>query len=377
MIYLDNAATSFPKPSCMTDAMITCLSEYCGNPGRSGHNMSIKTAEKIFDTRQTLADFFHAENPLQFVFCSNTTEALSLAIKGTLQAGDHVITTCMEHNSVLRPLFSNEEIETTIVWSDDCGRISPDQIRVEIKDNTKMIICTHSSNVTGTILPIKEIGQLAYEHNLLFLVDAAQSAGALPIDLKELPVDMMAFAGHKSLLGPQGTGFLYVREGLDLIPLKDGGTGTESKNTKQPHSFPEGYEAGTVNSPGIVGLGESVKYVQSIGVNAIRQWEEYITDILYSELRNMKHITLYGPENAEEKTAIITLNVKGMECEEVAFILNKDHQIAARSGFHCAPYAHKVIGTYSTGAVRLSPGAFTTQDEISKTIDAFNRIGNK
>lgn len=374
MIYLDNAATSFPKPQCMIQEMFDCLKNYCGNPGRSGHAMSMKTAEKIYGTRQALAELFHFEDPSKILFTSNTTEALNLAIKGILLPGDHVITTTMEHNSVLRPLLSQKNISVTIVSADEQGRVRPEEIQREIRENTKLIICTHSSNVVGTILPIREIGKIARDHSVYFLVDAAQSAGALPIDFRDLSVDMMAFAGHKSLLGPQGTGFLYVNRTIDLTPLKDGGTGTQSKNTTQPHDYPEGYEAGTVNAPGIIGLGASIRFLNQVGVETIHKREAELTHFLYSELKNMNQVIVYGCDSPWEKTGVVSFNLLNRESEEVAALLNRHFHIACRAGFHCAPYAHETIGSGNGGTVRLSLGCFTKPKEIKYAINSIYQI---
>lgn len=376
MIYLDNAATSFPKPPCVAQEMMDCINHYCGNPGRSGHRLSMKTAEKIYATRETLMDFFHFSNPEKIIFTLNTTEALNLAIKGLLCPGDHVITTSMEHNSVLRPLFSQEKITVSIVQADMQGHIHPAAIEKEIRPNTKLIVCTHSSNVTGTILPIKEIGQIARAHKIFFLVDAAQSAGTLPIDFHNLPVDLMAFAGHKSLLGPQGTGFLYINGNIPLIPIKDGGTGTESKSLIQPRDYPEGFEAGTVNSPGIIGLGAGVRFLQTIGISAIRQKETELTHILYSELKNIKNVIVYGSDQPWEKTSIVSFNLKDQESEKVAAILNRNFGIACRAGFHCSPLAHKTIGSKKTGTVRLSPGYFTTIKDINLVVYRIHQLAS-
>lgn len=376
MIYLDNAATSFPKPPCMIKEMFDCLQNYCGNPGRSGHKMSMKTAEKIYETRQALTELFHFQDPEKIIFTSNTTEALNLAIKGILQPGDHVITTAMEHNSVLRPLLSRKDIAVSIVSTDSQGRVLPSDIERKIQENTKLIVCTHSSNVTGTILPIDEIGKIARKHHIYFLVDAAQSAGILPIDFRNLPVDLMAFAGHKSLLGPQGTGFLYVNGSFDLIPLKDGGTGTESRKTVQPHDYPEGYEAGTINSPGIIGLGASVRFLTSIGIASVRQKEAELTHLLYNELKTMKNVIVYGCDSPWEKTGVVSFNIVNRESEHVADLLNRHFGIACRAGFHCAPLAHESIGSGKSGTVRLSLGYFIELKEIKYTINCIHRIAS-
>jgi cysteine desulfurase family protein len=376
MIYLDNGATSFPKMPGMIECMANCMKTYCGNPGRSGHNMSMKTGEEIYKTRKNLAKLFNIANPGRIVFTSNTTTALNQGIRGFLKEGDHVITTSMEHNSVLRPLKELEKkgVEHTIISCDKFGFVNIRDIKAAIKENTKLIVCTHASNVTGTIMPIKEIGQLAHRNGLLFLVDAAQSAGALPINVSEMNIDLLAMPGHKGLLGPMGTGLLYVGEELQLNPIFQGGTGTVSKDRRQPIDLPEGLESGTANAPGIIGLGYSVEKLLQIGVIAIRNHEEDLTALLDEGLRGMKRITVYGPEDCTKKAGIVTFNMKGKSCEQVADQLSDLYGIAARGGFHCAGLAHKSIGTWETGAVRLSVGPFNTKKEIKTAIEAVFRI---
>jgi len=376
MIYLDNSATSFPKPKGMLRAMYECMSEYCGNPGRSGHSMSMKTSEAIYRTRKELGKLFHIGDCSRIIFTSNTTEALNLGLKGILKQGDHVLTTAMEHNSVLRPLKALEAsgVETTIVRCSGDGTLNMDLLIKEIRDNTRLIVCTHASNVTGTIMPVREIGNLAKQRNILFMVDAAQSAGCLPIDVNAMNIDLLALPGHKGLLGPMGTGMLYVRENINLKPLKEGGTGTRSRDLDQPSEFPEGFEAGTVNAPGIVGLGYSSNYVARLGVENIAAYEEELVRELDEALRNMNGITVYGPWNCKKKTGIVTFNVKNLGCEEVCDILDSRYGIASRGGFHCAALAHKTIGTYETGAVRMSVGPFNTKREINMAIEAVYQL---
>lgn len=379
MIYLDNGATSFPKPKGMILTMEECMAKYCGNPGRSGHAMSIKTAEEVYKTRKAIGNLFHIDDFSRIVFTINTTEALNLAIKGVLKSGDHAITTAMEHNSVLRPLKALEGsgISFTILKCNKDGSLNLENLKKCIRDNTKLIVCTHASNVTGTIMPIKEIGEIAKEKGILFLVDGAQSAGAVPIDVIDMNIDMLAIPGHKGLLGPLGTGMLYVRNGIDLVPLKEGGTGTASKDILQPTDFPEGFESGTVNAPGIIGLGYSVRFVSRIGVEKIRKYEECLIKKLDEGLRNMNGITLYGPEKCENKTGIVTLNIDDVSCEEVCDILNKRYGIACRGGYHCAGLAHKTIGTWDTGAVRISVGPYNTKRDIESAIKAIYQISKK
>ncbi len=282
----------------------------------------------------------------------------------------------MEHNSVLRPLkmLESKGVEHTIVKCDRTGSINLRDIKAAIKENTCMIICTHASNVTGTIMPIREIGELAHRNNLLFMVDGAQSDGCIPINVVEMNIDLLALPGHKGLLGPMGTGFLYVRDGLELEPLLLGGTGTSSKDRIQPKEMPEGYEAGTVNAPGIVGLGCSVEMLLGNGIKSIHEHEEVLTRMLDESLRNMKNVTVYGVEDCAKKAGIVTFNIRGKSCEQVADELSEIYGIAGRAGFHCAGLAHKTIGTWETGALRLSVGPFNTKSQIKTAIEAVNRI---
>ncbi|MDD2190893.1 MAG: aminotransferase class V-fold PLP-dependent enzyme [Eubacteriales bacterium] len=376
MIYLDNAATSFPKPKGMLRVMNECIQKYCGNPGRSGHGMSIKTGEEIYKARKEVGKLFGIDDCSRIIFTANTTESLNLGIKGVLNRGDHAITTSMEHNSVLRPLKTLEAsgVETTIVKCRGDGTLNLEKLKNEIKNNTKIIVCTHASNVTGTIMPIKELGQLAKKENLIFMVDAAQSAGCLPINVKDMNIDLLAVPGHKGLLGPMGTGMLFVKEGVNLRPLKEGGTGTKSKELIHPWDYPEGYEAGTVNAPGIIGLGYSIKYIAGIGIENIMSYEEELIRILDESLRNMKRITVYGPTDCREKTGIVTFNYSGAGCEEICDMLYTEYGIASRGGFHCAGQAHKTIGTHDIGAVRLSVGPSNTKKDIYETIEAIYKL---
>lgn len=376
MIYLDNGATSFTKPSCMLAAMKECIREYCGNPGRSGHPFSIKTGQGIYETRKELAGLFNIEDSSQIIFTENATGAINQGIKGVLSYGDHVITTSMEHNSVLRPLKMLERagVETTIVRCGDLGQLDPDEIKRKIKANTKLIVCTHASNVTGTIMPVSEIGKTARSKGILFMVDASQTAGSRRIDTEEMCIDLLAAPGHKGLLGPQGTGFLYVRKGIGLRTLKEGGTGTESRSRLQPVQFPEGYESGTQNSPGIIGLGASVRWIKSTGVDNIQRHEEELISILDEKLRNMKRVIVYGPIDSKKRNGILAFNIDKAGCEEVAEKLSREYGIYTRAGFHCAGLAHKTIGTWETGAVRLSVGPFNTKKEMYAVVNAIYKL---
>ncbi len=374
MIYLDNGATSFPKPRGMIEAIDACMLSYCGNPGRSGHDLSRKTGEEVYRTRKTLADLFGIKEPERIIFTSNTSEALNLAIHGTLTKGDHVITTAMEHNSVLRPVYALAEADVahTIIPCRQDGSLEIEQMEKAIRPNTKLIVCTQASNVTGTIMPVKELAALCRRRNILFLVDGAQGAGHLKTDVGG--IDMLAVPGHKGLLGPLGTGMLYVREGVEIRQMLQGGTGTASREILQPRELPEGYEVGTINAPGIIGLGYSAAYIQKIGIEAIRNHQQELTAILDEGLRNMKNVTVYGPSDCRKKVGIVTFNIKGHDCEEIASLLNDDYGIAVRGGYHCAGLAHKTIGTWDTGAVRMSTGIYNSRRQMKIVVDAVHAI---
>lgn len=375
MIYLDNAATSFPKPRQTVRAMEECMVRYCGNPGRSGHDMSMRTGKEVYEARKAAAEFLGAADPSTIVFTYNATDSLNMAIKGTLKPGDHVITTSMEHNSVLRPLKALEQsgVGTTVVYGDAQGRVTSQAIESAIRPETAMIICTHASNVTGTILPVEQIGSVAQKHKLTYLIDASQSAGALEVNAEQLQADMIAMPGHKGLLGPLGTGILYIRQGMMIDTLKEGGTGTNSRDLRQPIEAPERYESGTINAPSIIGLGTSIRHVSTVGCKTIRSHEMMLIRRLEEKLRNMDQVIIYGPECVEEKMGITAFNIVGMDCEEVGEQLNR-YGIAVRAGFHCAGLAHKTIGTADVGCVRISVGPYNTPREMDVAAEAIRRI---
>lgn len=376
MIYLDHGATSFPKPKGVIEEMECCMRTYCGNPGRSGHKMSMMMGEKIYETRKQVADFLGIKDPSRLLFTKNTTEALNLAFFGYLQEGDHVVTTAMEHNSVLRPLqmLESRGISHTIVEADELGQITVDVLEAAILENTRLIAVTGASNVTGTLLPLREIGLMAKRHDIPLLADGAQCVGKVPLQVEELGVSLLAFPGHKGLQGPPGTGGLYVAPGLTPAPLLYGGTGTLSRSRRQPSDFPEGYEAGTANGPAIVGLGKGVEAVSRIGVDTIAFYERELISLLESYLYDMDFVTCYGPV-PEKKTGICLFNIRDMSSEEVTERLSREYGIAVRGGYHCAPLAHRTIGTFDGGAVRLSVGPFNTRKEIRTVAEAVYRIG--
>ena len=376
MIYLDNAATSYPKPRGMVAAMEECILKYCGNPGRSGHSMSMKTGEEVYHARRKIASLFGIKQPERLVFTQNTTEALNMGLKGVLQSGDHVITTTMEHNSVLRPLKALETrgVSQSVIRADREGFIKASEIEKAIRKDTKLIAITAASNVTGTRMPLEEIGELARRRGIMFLVDGAQGAGSMAIDVERMHIDMLAFPGHKGLLGPQGTGALYVSPEIRLRHIMEGGTGTDSKSRFQPCEFPEGYEAGTINAPAIIGLGYSAEFVEKIGPEVIGKYEEELIGWLDERLDEMDFVKRYGPD-ACRKTGISLINIRGVGAEEVTSVLSSKYGIAVRGGYHCAGLAHKTIGTWDEGAVRISAGPFNTRKDMEKLVDAIKEIG--
>ena len=376
MIYLDNAATSYPKPRGMVAAMEECILKYCGNPGRSGHSMSMKTGEEVYHARRRIASLFGIKQPERLVFTQNTTEALNMGLKGVLQSGDHVITTTMEHNSVLRPLKALEKrgVSQSVIRADREGFIKASEIEKAIRKDTKLIAITAASNVTGTRMPLEEIGELARRRGIMFLVDGAQGAGSMAIDVERMHIDMLAFPGHKGLLGPQGTGALYVSPEIRLRHIMEGGTGTDSKSRFQPCEFPEGYEAGTINAPAIIGLGYSAEFVEKIGPEVIGKYEEELIGWLDERLDEMDFVKRYGPD-ACRKTGISLINIRGVGAEEVTSVLSSKYGIAVRGGYHCAGLAHKTIGTWDEGAVRISAGPFNTRKDMEKLVDAIKEIG--
>jgi len=377
MIYLDNAATSFPKPETVYKAMENCISTYCANPGRGSHAMSIKSALAINETREKIASLIKVRDSLNICFTKNATEALNVAIVGSLKEGDHVITTCMEHNSVLRPLKTMERynrIKLTIVNADSLGRIDPFVIKRHINKRTRMIACTLSSNVNGIIMPVKEISRVAENSGVLFLLDASQGLGSVEVDLEKMYVSMLAFPGHKGLMGPQGTGGIYVSPDVKLKPIMSGGTGSRSEYLYQPEQLPDRFESGTLNTPGIVGLGAGVDFITKTGVKEIKRKKDELIKRLLDGLKQNKSIKIYSPENVNENSGIVAFNVNDTDSSEICAQLDKRYSIECRSGLHCAPLAHKHFNTSKIGMVRLSVGYFNTLYEIDNTISAINRI---
>lgn len=377
MIYLDNAATSWPKPEAVYRAIDEYMRHIGANPGRSGHQLSIQAGRIVYETRESLATLFGIGDPTSVILTSNATEALNLVISGLLKQGDQVITSSMEHNSMMRPLRAAERkgVEVTVVGCTPEGILHPADIERAIGSNTRLVALNHASNVVGTLLPIAEVGQIARKRNVLFLVDVAQTAGCQPIDVETLNIDLMAFSGHKGLFGPQGTGGLYIRKGIEssIEPLKHGGTGSRSEYEYQPDFLPDKYESGTPNTVGIGGLGAGVSFVLEHGVG-IRRKEEKLTKALLDGLRSVAGVTIYGHGDPSGRAAVISFNISGLTPSEVAIHLEEEHGILCRPGLHCAPTTHKTLGTFPQGTVRLSPGYFTSDEDIEKTVEAVSRI---
>lgn len=377
MIYFDNAATTWPKPKEVFRVMKRCMQEAGANPGRSGHQMAIKAARIIYNTREILANLFGIKDSKNIIFTLNATDALNLGIKGLLREGDHVITTSMEHNSVIRPLIylsQSNYISVTIVNCNNQGELNTDDIKKAIKKNTKLIVTTHASNVTGNLVPIGKIGKIAKENNITFMVDAAQTAGACEILVEKLNIDLLAFTGHKSLLGPQGTGGLYIREGLEIEPSRRGGTGSNSESECQPNFLPDKFESGTPNTVGLAGLGAGVEFIQKKGIKNIFEYKKDLTNYLIDKFQEIDEISLYGLLSKDMQVPVISFNINGIEPSEASYILDQAFNIMSRPGLHCAPYAHKTIKTFPSGTIRFSLGYFNTKEEVDTSIQALKHI---
>jgi len=379
MIYLDNAATSWPKPPQVKDAMNKFMEEVGANPGRSGHFLSIEAARIVFETREALSVLFHVKDSSRIVFTMNATESINLALKGILKPRDHVITSSMEHNSVMRPLRELERngVELSIIPCSKEGMLDSLEMKKKIKANTKMVVLNHASNVTGTLLPVEEIAFITRRHDLLLLVDAAQTAGAYPIDLERDGIDLLAFTGHKSLFGPQGTGGLVIGERInekEMIPLKQGGTGSRSEFEEQPDFLPDRFESGTPNGVGIAGLLAGVQFVMEKGVEQIRQNESTLIEKLIEGLREIPQLKLYGPKSKKDRIATLSFNLATPSPSDVALRLEKKFGILCRPGLHCAPAAHRTIGTFPEGTVRFGLSVFNTEADIETAVEAISQI---
>ena len=377
MIYLDNAATSFPKPESVYQAMDRFARQSLANPGRAGHKMALAAEHALDDARHRLNQFFHGEAPEQFVFTLNCTDALNMAIKGVLREGDHVITTNLEHNSISRPLRALElagVITMTRVPADGGGTVDPDAVRQALTPKTRLVAVTHASNVLGTVQPVAEFGRIAKEREALLLVDAAQTAGVIPIDIQAMGIDLLAFPGHKSLMGPTGTGALYARPGLNLTAWREGGTGGDSSSETQPKLWPYYLEGGTPNVLGVAGLAEGVKFVVERGLETIHRHEVELVDRLWRRLEQLPGFRVFGHRDHARRVGTVSFRCEALPAAELGGILDQAFDIAIRPGLHCAPYIHRSIGTFPEGAARVSPGAFSTADEIDRLGDALAEI---
>jgi len=382
MIYLDNAATSWPKPPQVKEAMNRFMEDVGANPGRSGYFRSIDAARIVFETREALSVLFRVRDSSRIVFTLNATESINLALKGLLKPGDHIITSGMEHNSVMRPLryLEKKGIELTIAPCLDDGTLHPEEVERRIQPRTKMVVLNQASNVTGTLLPIEEVGSIVRKYNLFFLVDAAQTAGAYPIDIEKGGIDLLVFTGHKSLYGPQGTGGLVIGERIEekeMIPLKQGGTGSRSEFEEQPDFLPDCFESGTPNGVGLAGLLAGVQFVLGRGVEKIRQKEMALANELIMGLRNIPRVKLYGPELLEDRIATVSFTFTHLTPSEGALRLEKEFNILCRPGLHCAPAAHHTLGTFPQGTIRFGLSAFNTEAEIETVIQAVSLISKQ
>ena len=378
MIYLDNAATTLRKPQCVIDAVVAAMGSM-GNAGRGAHGSSLSSARVIYDTRCKLAALFGCSLPENVIFTSNSTEALNIALSGIFAPGDHVISTDLEHNSVLRPLYRLERegvIELDFVPADTHGR--PDYAAFErlLKPNTRAVVCTHASNLTGNMIDIARVGRIAHDHGALLVVDASQTAGAVPIHMEAMGIDILCFTGHKGLMAPQGTGGLCIREGVQIRPFKVGGSGVHSYDREQPADYPTRLEAGTLNGHGIAGLSAALDYLKEVGVETIRDHEMALMTRFYEAVRNIDGVTVYG-DFETERTAVVTLNIRDYDSSAVSDELAEYYDIATRPGAHCAPRMHHALGTEEQGAVRFSFAWFNTTEEVDAAIAAVKELAEE
>jgi len=380
MIYLDNAATSWPKPPEVIKAMADVLGHAGGNPGRSGHALSIKAARVMYDTREDIARFFNSGNPQRVIFTTNATHAINIVLRGLLKPGDRVVVTSMEHNAVMRPLryLQKRGVEVYVVACHESGLINVADIEKTLNTKTRLVVVNHASNVAGTILPIADIAPVAHRAGALLMADTAQTAGILPLDMAGTGIDLLAFTGHKGLLGPPGIGGLVIGDRIDtgqIEPLILGGTGSQSEKEIQPEYLPDKFESGTPNIVGIAGLQAGLKWISKRGIEAIRSHEKEITGILIDNLRDIAGIRLYGTLDPALSTAILSITMDNKTVSEVGLTLDEEFGIMSRVGLHCAPAAHRTIGSFPEGTIRLAPGVFTSKEDIYRVIQAIKEAG--
>ena len=379
MIYLDNAATSWPKPPEVLKAMTDVLERAGGNPGRSGHRLSIAAARAIYDARESIAAFFGISEPLRVIFTNNATHAINIALRGILKSSDQVVTSSMEHNAVMRPLryLEKQGIRLGVVPCSADGSLNTSDLSKAVNTGTRLVVITHASSVVGTILPVAEITSIAHQAGAMVLVDAAQTAGALPINMLEMGIDLLAFTGHKELLGPPGIGGLVIADKIDVSqiePLICGGTGSRSESEEQPNDLPDKFESGTANLVGIAGLGAGLKWIQEQGIDEIRNYMERLFQTLINGLTVLPKVKVYGTLDPERSVAIVSFKIEGMQVSEIGLRLDEEYGLLSRVGLHCAPAAHKTIGSFPEGTVRLAPGVFTTMNDTKEAIQAIKRV---
>lgn len=381
MIYLDNAATSFHKPECVAEAVLDAM-HLAGNSGRGNSGEAMEASRLIFDTRCKIGEMFETPGPECVAFTSNDTEALNTALYGCLhpeRENTHAICTEMDHNSVLRPLYVLEKrgMKLTILPADRKGRISLEDLEAAIRPETKVIVCTHASNLTGNRNDIRAIGEIAKKYGVLFIVDAAQTAGVFPISMKKDHIDILCFSGHKGLMGPQGTGAICVRPGIRVSPLKVGGSGILTYQKEHPSDMPEALEAGTLNSHGIAGLRAALDWIQKTGIDQIRKREQMLMWRFYNQVKEVKGVTVYGDFFQEDRSPVVALNIEGAGSSEISMLLSEEYGISTRGGGHCAPLMHKALGTEKTGAVRFSFSYFNTEEETDTAAGAIKELAEE
>lgn len=378
-IYLDNAATSFPKPESVYAEQDYISRNYGANPGRGSYNIARIAAQTMAVTRETIASFFNIPSSSRIAFTFNATQGINTALSGILDPGHRVITTSMEHNAVVRPLhhLQSQGIQVCVVTADTQGLVTFEAVRKACMDKpTKLVVITHCSNVTGAVQPVAEIGRFCHDHGIVFMLDAAQSAGVLPIDVDAMHIDILVAPGHKGLLGPQGTGFIYVRDGLDMKPLIRGGTGNLSSQPQQPAAMPELLESGTLNTAAIAGLKAGIEYILQRGIDNIRAHEQCLLRQLWDGLGEITGVRRYGPEPGLRHSGLISFTLENQTPAETGFYLDQNFDIGVRTGLHCAPDAHKTIGTFPGGTVRVSPGCFNTAQHIHLFVQAIKSIAS-
>ena len=382
-IYFDNAATSFPKPKEVLDAMMEQMMNLGGSANRGSSKTVLQSSRLVYECREAIKTFFNYDKNENIVFTNNITSSINILLNAVVKPNWHIITTSMDHNSVLRPLFKLKEdvpgVDVSVVPCDEFGFLNINNLKATIKENTKLIILSHSSNLVGSIQPLKEISNICGEKNIFLILDSAQSAGILPIDMKDLSLSALAFTGHKSLLGPQGIGGFIIDDKLnaEAKPVFVGGTGSSSSLLAQPDFLPDKFECGTLNIPGIVGLLHGINYINKEGLNTIREREEFLCKKALDGLLNINSIKVYGTLNTSKKTSVISFNINDIDPSLVGYILDSEFNISSRTGLHCAPLAHKTVGSYPNGSVRISLGYFNTEKEIDIFLKAINNIKNR